>query len=74
MYIHKLFKVRRCSVRGGVQSNMFHCLLDEIRGTLVYDNSLMPTATWVLEIADVNMYKAKLVYFAFMDTSVLKCE
>jgi hypothetical protein len=38
-------------------------MLDEIRGTLVYDNSLTRTATWVLEIADVNMCKAKLVFF-----------
>ena len=34
-----------------------------IRRTLVNDNSLTPTATWVLEVADVNMCKAKLVFF-----------
>jgi hypothetical protein len=25
VYVHKPFKVRRCSFRGGVQSNKFHC-------------------------------------------------
>ena len=25
VYVHKPFKIMRCSFRGGVQSNMFHC-------------------------------------------------
>ena len=28
VYIHKQFKVRRCSFRGGVQSNKFHCTMN----------------------------------------------